>query len=102
MNNNFKIFLFFLLSSIYSQPEGQFNTFDWVQYRKTGSINSISSSSTYIYLGSENGGILRFNIFSERLEEPITKAQGLRSNSIKAVHYDYNGYLWAATPLGVE
>ena len=102
MNNNFIIFLFFLLSFLYSQPDSQFNPFDWVQYRKTGSINSISSSSSYIYLGSENGGILRFNIFSERLDEPITKAQGLRSNSIKALHYDYNGYLWVATPFGVE
>ena len=95
MNRNFKRISFFLysfsLSIIFSQPESQFNPFDWVQYRKTGNINSISYSNTYLYLGSENGGILRFNLFSERFEEPITVAQGLKSNSIKALHLDSSG-----------
>ena len=73
-----------------------------MQYRKTGKINSISFSDRYAFLGSENGGILRFNLFSERFEEPITKAQGLKSNTISSVHYASNGYLWVGTPLGIE
>ena len=106
MNRNFKRISFFLysfsLSIIFSQPESQFNPFDWVQYRKTGNINSISYSNTYLYLGSENGGILRFNLFSERFEEPITIAQGLKSNSIKALHLDSSGSLWVATRIGLD
>ena len=92
----------FIYSFIYSQPDLRFHPFDWVQYRKTGKINSISFSDRYAFLGSENGGILRFNLFSERFEEPITKAQGLKSNTIYSVHYSSNGYLWVGTPLGIE
>ena len=106
MNRNFKRISFFLylfsLSIIFSQPESQFNPFDWVQYRKTGNINSISYSNTYLYLGSENGGVLRFNLFSEQFEEPITIAQGLKSNSIKALHFDSSGSLWVGTRVGLE
>ena len=96
------IFYLFLFSLPKAQPDIKFHPFDWVQYRKTGGINSISISDRYAFLGSENGGILRFNLFSERFEEPITTAQGLRSNSISSVHYASNGYLWVGTPLGVE
>ncbi len=96
------IFYLFLFSLLKAQPDLKFHPFDWVQYRKTGGINSISISDRYAFLGSENGGILRFNLFSERFEEPITTAQGLRSNSISSVHYASNGYLWVGTPLGVE
>ena len=96
------ILYLFLLSLPKAQPDLKFHPFDWVQYRKTGGINSISISDRYAFLGSENGGILRFNLFSERFEEPITTAQGLRSNSISSVHYASNGYLWVGTPLGVE
>ena len=92
----------FIHSFIYAQPDLKFHPFDWVQYRKTGKINSISFSDRYAFLGSQNGGILRFNLFSERFEEPITKAQGLKSNTISSVHYASNGYLWVGTPLGIE
>ena len=92
----------FIHSFIYAQPDLKFHPFDWVQYRKTGKINSISFSDRYAFLGSENGGILRFNLFSERFEEPITKAQGLKSNTIYSVHYASNGSLWVGTPSGIE
>ena len=93
---------FFIYSFIYAQPDLRFHSFDWVQYRKTGKINSISFSDRYAFLATENGGILRFNLFSERFEEPITKAQGLNSNTIYSVHYASNGFLWVGTPLGIE
>ena len=34
----------FIHSFIYAQPDLKFHPFDWVQYRKTGKINSISFS----------------------------------------------------------
>jgi len=97
------LFLFFsFISIIFSQPENRFSPFDWVQYRQAGKVNSISFSERYAYLGTELGGLQRFNILSNRFEESITRAQGLKSNTIKAVHRASNGVLWVATPMGIE
>ena len=97
----------FLLSTLYvsfafTQPELRFQTFDWVQYRHTGKVNSITFSDRFAYIGTQSGGVLRFNLFSERFEEPITRAQGLHSNIITAVHRSSNSMLWVATPMGIE
>ena len=59
----------FIHSFIFPQPDLRFHPFDWAQYRKTGKINSISFSERYAFMATENGGILRFNLFSERFEE---------------------------------
>ena len=99
---NYPILLFTLSSLIFSQPENRFFPFDWVQYRQTGKINSISFSERYAYIGTQLGGLQRFNLLSNRFEEPITRAQGLKSNTINAVHRASNGVLWVATPIGVE
>ena len=91
-----------LISFALTQPENRFLPFDWVQYRQAGNINSISFSDRYAYIGTELGGLQRFNLFSNRFEESITRAQGLKSNTIKAVHRASNGILWIATPFGIE
>ncbi|MBT3479513.1 MAG: hypothetical protein HOB42_02775 [Candidatus Marinimicrobia bacterium] len=97
------IIIFLLLfGNIFAQPNLRFHPFDWVQYRYTGKVNSITFGDRYAYIGTQYGGVLRFNIFSERFEEPITRAQGLRSNTTTAVHRASNGVLWVATPYGVE
>ena len=81
-----------------AQPDSRFEAFDWTLYRQTGSINSISEGYDYVYFATENAGILRFNLYQNRFEEPITTAQGLSENHILAVHFDYNtGMLWAAS-----
>ena len=84
-----------------AQPELRFLPFDWVQYRQTGQINSISFSDRYAFIATQSGGLQRFNLFSNRFEEPITRAQGLQSNVITAVHRASNGVLWVAPPLGI-
>ena len=99
---NYHILLLTLTSLIFSQPENRFLPFDWVQYRQTGKINSISFSERYAYIGTQLGGLQRFNLLSNRFEDPITRAQGLKSNTINAVHRASNGVLWVATPIGVE
>lgn len=86
----------------HAQPNLKFHPFDWIQYRQTGKVNSISFSERYAYIGTQFGGIQRFNLFSNRFEEPITRAQGLQSNSVTAVHFGSNGFLWVGTPLGIE
>ena len=98
-----KLFLFSIFPIIImAQPELRFLPFDWVQYRQTGQINSISFSDRYAFIATQSGGLQRFNLFSNRFEEPITRAQGLQSNVITAVHRASNGVLWVATPLGIE
>jgi len=90
------------IGSAFAQPDLRFNPFDWVQYRHAGKVNSISFSDRYAYIGTQFGGVLRFNIMSERFEEPITRAQGLHDNIVTAVHRASNSVLWVATTLGVE
>ncbi|MBC8344943.1 MAG: hypothetical protein ISR82_02435 [Candidatus Marinimicrobia bacterium] len=86
----------------FAQPELRFQTFDWVQYRYTGKVNSITFSDRFAYMGTQSGGVVRFNLFSDRFEEPITRAQGLHSNTITAIHRSSNSMLWVATPMGIE
>ena len=103
-NTSFRQFwvIISFIGATFAQPDLRFHPFDFVQYRKPGQVNSISFSDQYVYIGTHHGGVQRFNIFSNRFEEPITRAQGLKSNSITAVHRATNGVLWVATPFGVE
>jgi len=87
-----------ILNILLAQPDSRFEAFDWTVYRQTGSINSISEGYDYAYFATENAGILRFQLYQNRFEEPITTAQGLTDNQILAVHFDQNtGMLWAAS-----
>ena len=98
------IFSIALISNIVlSQPDSRFEAFDWTLYRQTGSINSISEGYNYIYFGTENAGILQFQLYKNRFGEPITTAQGLSDNHILAVHFDQNtGILWAASESSID
>jgi ligand-binding sensor domain-containing protein len=94
------IFFFFIIysSEIFAQPDSRFRPFDWTIFKGAGSINSISEGYTYIYLATQNGGLKRFNVFGNKFDEPITRAQGLKNNSINATHFDHQtGLLWIAT-----
>ena len=56
-------FLLILLSTNppNSQPDNRFLPFDWIQYRFSGSITSLSEGYSYLYIGTETGGIKRYN-----------------------------------------
>lgn len=97
--NDFFKSIVFLILSLYAQPDSRFRPFDWVLYHGSGKINSISEGYNFVYVGTEDGGIKRFNTFSLNFDDPITVAQGLKNNKIRAVHFDKEtGCLWAATP----
>ena len=96
------LFLLFFIDISRAQPELRFNPFDWISYRQSGSINSISFGDRYAFLGTQNGGVIRFNVRTQRFEEPITKSQGLKSNFVTAVHYSSSGMLWVATINGLH
>ena len=96
------VFLFFFNKPLVGQPESKFLPFDWIQYKKSGKINSLSFSDRYTFIGTENSGILRFDFLLSKYDFPITKAQGLKSNTINLVHYLSNGSLWVLSNYGLE
>ena len=88
---------------IKGQPDSRFRPFDWVQYRGAGSITSISEGYTFAYIGTELGGLKRFNLFGNNFDDPITTAQGLKDNHITAVHFDtQTGLLWVASKNHIQ
>ncbi len=97
-------FLFFTqLSQLNGQPDSRFRPFDWVLYRGAGSISSITEGFTFAYIGTEMGGLKRFNLYSNNFEEPITTAQGLKDNQVTATHFDLGtGLIWVASPHYVQ
>ncbi len=93
----------FLIASfpvgLIGQVNPKYDPMDWVLFRQAGSIGSITQGFSYIYLGSSDGGIYRYNIFRQEWDDPLTQAQGLPDNTIESVLFDKNsGTLWVATP----
>ncbi len=86
-----------LICQLNSQPDNRYNPFDWVLYRQLGEITSVTEGFSYMYIGTESGGVVRIQRIGHNLEEPLTTAQGLKSNYISAVHFDFHtGNLWIA------
>ncbi|MEE8341320.1 MAG: hypothetical protein V3R52_04415 [Candidatus Neomarinimicrobiota bacterium] len=87
-----------ILNILLSQPDSRFAAFDWILYRQTGGINSITEGYDHAYFATENAGILRFELYQDRFAEPLTTAQGLSDNQILAVHFDFDTrILWVAS-----
>ena len=98
------LILFLMLTiNLHGQPESEFSPFDWVTYRQTGRIQSITEGFAYIYFATEEGGILRYHTFQNQFDDPITQAQGLSSNNIRSLHFDREtGTLWVATKHSLD
>ena len=102
---SFRIYLFILLAItiMNAQPDSRFRPFDWVLYRGAGAITSITEGYSYAYVGTATGGIHRFSLFGNDFSEPVTVAQGLKSNAVTAVHFDHQtGIIWTATPDHIQ
>ena len=85
------------------QPSSRHDPFDWIIYRNPGAIRSFAEGFSYVYIGTESAGIYRYSIYGDRFEAPITRAQGLASNEITAIHFDKRtGILWAATDESLD
>ncbi|GAB4377259.1 MAG: hypothetical protein Kow0042_24720 [Calditrichia bacterium] len=71
---------------------------DWLSYMQTNHVNSIAVGTNYIYFGTLDGGILRYQLFQNYWDYPFTTSNGLPSNRVLTVAYDQGtGYLWAIT-----
>ncbi|MBC8174537.1 MAG: hypothetical protein H8E82_02620 [Candidatus Marinimicrobia bacterium] len=81
----------------FSQKNINYDPWDWITYRNSSYITSISEGNEFIYFGS-NGGILRYHLFGRFWADPITSSQGLASENITAVYYDFTtNLLWGAS-----
>ena len=93
----------FSFNLLFSQYDPRFNPFDWITITKTGAITSISEGYSYIYFGTQEGGVLRYHIYANEMDISLTMAQGLSSNVIQSVHFDYDtGVLWVGTNTGLD
>jgi len=93
----------FVFSGLEAQPDPRYSPFDWVNYRNPGHIQSFSEGFTYTYIATSEGGIYRYNLYANRFEESITRAQGLSSNKLFGVHFDkITGILWVISKNGIE
>ena len=93
------LFLFLLFSLSLSQPRSKYRPFDWLLFRESGNINSLSEGYEYLYIGTSHGGIYRYSLYSNQYDFPITTAQGLIDNNITSVYFDHNtGIVWSASP----
>jgi len=100
---NIFILFFALFHFIRGQFEPRYDPFDWIIFTKPGAITSISEGYSYIYFGTEMGGVLRYHIYANKMDFPLTMAQGLSSNRIQSVHFDFeSGVLWVATDKGLD
>jgi len=76
---------------------------DWITYAYSNHITSIDVGNENIYFGTTDGGILRYNFFDEEWLFPQTTSNGLRSNRIFRVVFDYQtNQLFAQTNRGVD
>jgi len=105
------IFLFFLLNILTAQVIHrltadrftQYTINDWVSYAPALFITSIDIDENFIYFASQNGGILRFDKYSEKWVSPFTTSSGLSSNTVfKVVYNQIDGSLYAQTPKGID
>lgn len=73
---------------------------DWLSFMKSKHVSAITVGTNYIYFGMQDGGILRYKLFSDYWDFPFTTSNGLPSNTVLDVAYDQEtGYLWAVTDV---
>lgn len=76
---------------------------DWITYGYSNYITSIDIGPENIYFGTTAGGILRYNLFDEEWLFPMTTSNGLRSNHVINVVFDYEtNQLFARTDRGID
>jgi ligand-binding sensor domain-containing protein len=88
-------------SSHHPRRNDRYRPGDWVSYGVARYITSVAVGTQHAYFGSSEG-ILRYDIFRERWEPPLTTSDGLADNQIFAVAYDVStGFLWCSTHQGL-
>lgn len=83
------------------QRRAKYELDDWVSYMRTRDISSVAMGTDYIYFGTLDGGILRYQYFNDQWDYPFTTSNGLPDNRVSRVAFDKNtSFLWAVTQKG--
>lgn len=84
------------------QRRQQYALDDWISYLESHHINSMAVGTRYLYLGTDGGGVWRYNLYQNFWDYPFTVSNGLADNFVEKVVYDNKtGYLWAVTRTDV-
>ena len=76
---------------------------DWISYAPASDITSIDVGEEYVYFGSRRGGVLRYHLYDQVWDYPLTTSNGLRSNRIQKISYQFeDNTLYIKTPSGID
>ncbi|MFQ5865396.1 MAG: two-component regulator propeller domain-containing protein, partial [bacterium] len=76
---------------------------DWISYSVARFVTSIAVGQQYIYFGTKQSGISRYDQFQNRWDFPWTTSNGLADNEVWVVAYDFDtGFLWCATHTAIS
>jgi ligand-binding sensor domain-containing protein len=76
---------------------------DWISYSVARFVTSIAVGNQYVYFGTLQSGITRYDQFKNQWDFPWTTSNGLADNEVWAVAYDFDtGYLWCATHTAIS
>ncbi len=95
------VFLLVLTPSIGAQRIYRFyNPGDWVSFTNTRYVTGIARGFNTIFFAT-TGGILRYDIISERWLDPLTVSDGMPDNRVRRLAVDrMTDELWIETPNG--
>ncbi|PIS27103.1 MAG: hypothetical protein COT43_12110 [Candidatus Marinimicrobia bacterium CG08_land_8_20_14_0_20_45_22] len=87
---------------IWNKPVRLYRMGDWISYKNCNYPTSLTEGNEYYYFGT-SGGVVPFQKYSRRWEEPYTTSDGMAGDSVTAVYFDKTtSYLWAAHEAGIS
>ncbi len=90
---------------VFNQKQWQFSTKDQGALNQTNTTCVIADRSGDLWIGSESFGLYRFQPSTGKLSSFVSKAgdsTSISSNTIHDIFQDRNGFLWLATPNGLN
>ncbi|MEO0132186.1 MAG: two-component regulator propeller domain-containing protein [candidate division WOR-3 bacterium] len=72
----------------------------WHTYTNTNFIHQILGDSNYLYCAT-NGGLVKFELSSKNFIKFITNTEGLLSNRVYRIAFDFNNNIWVGTHKGI-
>jgi ligand-binding sensor domain-containing protein len=82
------------------QRRARYALSDWISYLSYRQITSMVIGYDYVYIGTRDGGILRYKYYEDGWDYPFTTSNGLPDNHILNLAFDREAsILWAVTPI---
>lgn len=82
------------------QRREKYKLSDWISYLSYRQISSMVMGYDHIYIGTRDGGILRYKYYEDMWDYPYTTSNGLPDNRILNLAFEREtSILWAVTPV---